>query len=76
MFDSLKQWNFCTKKLDEICSTPSADECFSYERSPAPDNKYHGNISAKKGLNSEDKQRVAGLIAANCFLKLEPSLIK
>jgi len=62
---------FSREKLDELCATGYADNCYKYERSPTPDNEYHGNLLAKKGIKKEDKKMVASLIAANCFIKLE-----
>lgn len=52
--------------IHAINNLPGANGCISYERSPQPNNKYHGNIVYKSGLTKSHKRAIASSLILAC----------
>jgi len=50
-------------EIDTLSRLPTVNGIISYERSPLPDNTYHGNLLLKSGTPSLTMKRIAGFIA-------------
>jgi hypothetical protein len=71
LFLTLKLFQFGTVRLeraeiDRINTLPASNNEIAYERSPQPNNPYHGNILFRNNISNAVRKMIAGSLALAC----------